>query len=294
MADFEWYRSFVAVYQQGTVSAAAEKRQMTQPGISQHIAALERALDTLLFTRTPRRMQPTAEGQRLYTQVIGAVEQLDRVSDPAARQTDNQPMTIRLGSPREFFYTHGLAAFRQGEPFHHLHLTLGETPDLLRRLEAGELDAIIASQRQSQRALHYEPLGRETFILVGPPGQTLPSDATTPAQVAAWLETQRWISYALELPIIRRYWQAVFARRPNLVPWLILPDLLMILRAVGFGLGLSILPEYLCRDALAKGLVEQLWQPPVEADNHLYLACQRDRRYSPEIGWLAEWLTPLN
>jgi DNA-binding transcriptional LysR family regulator len=293
MADFEWYRSFVAVHQQGTVSAAAEKRQMTQPGISQHIAALERSLDTKLFTRTPRRMQPTAEGQRLYTQVIGAVEQLDRVSDPAARQIENQPMTVRLGAPREFFYHHGLEQLREEAPFHHLHLTTGETADLLRRLEAGELDAIIATQRQSQRALHYEPMGGETFILVGPPGQTLPPDLTTLTQIAGWLESQRWISYGPDLPIIRRYWQAVFARRPNLVPWLMLPDLLMILRAVSFGLGFSILPEYLCREALAQGQVEQPWQPASEPDNHIYLACPRDRRYSPEISWLAEWLAPL-
>ncbi len=37
MVGFEWYRSFVAVYQTGTVSAAAQQRQMTQPAISQHV-----------------------------------------------------------------------------------------------------------------------------------------------------------------------------------------------------------------------------------------------------------------
>ncbi|HEX2619495.1 MAG TPA: LysR family transcriptional regulator, partial [Phototrophicaceae bacterium] len=80
MIDFEWYRSFIAVYQAGTVSAAAEQRQMTQPAISQHLAALEKTLNTSLFQRTPRQMIPTSEGQALYTRIVGAVEQLEQAS----------------------------------------------------------------------------------------------------------------------------------------------------------------------------------------------------------------------
>jgi len=71
MINFEWYRSLIEVYRVGTVSAA-QVLHLTQPAVSQHVAALESALGNPLFQRTPRRMVPTEAGQRLYTQVAGA------------------------------------------------------------------------------------------------------------------------------------------------------------------------------------------------------------------------------
>jgi DNA-binding transcriptional LysR family regulator len=44
MVNLEWYRSFVQVYRVGTVSKAAEMLHLTQPAVSQHIAAFEQFL----------------------------------------------------------------------------------------------------------------------------------------------------------------------------------------------------------------------------------------------------------
>ena len=44
MVNLEWYRSFIAVIRAGTVSGAAQSLHLTQPAVSQHIAALESAL----------------------------------------------------------------------------------------------------------------------------------------------------------------------------------------------------------------------------------------------------------
>lgn len=56
MVNLEWYRSFVEVYRVGTTSGAVEILHLTQPAVSQHIAALESALGVVLFQRMPRRM----------------------------------------------------------------------------------------------------------------------------------------------------------------------------------------------------------------------------------------------
>src|SRR5690606_40980576 len=64
--DFEWYRSFVAIYRAGSVSAAAASRHLTQPALSQHLAALEAEVGEPLFHRRPRKMVPTERGIALY------------------------------------------------------------------------------------------------------------------------------------------------------------------------------------------------------------------------------------
>ncbi|MEP7285257.1 MAG: LysR family transcriptional regulator [Chloroflexota bacterium] len=284
MVDFEWYRSFVAVYQIGTVSAAAKQRGMTQPAISQHIAALEHALNTALFQRAPRQMIPTADGLRLYTQVVGAVEQLEQFSNEKVFK-HNQPVLLRIGVPREYFYAEGIPSLATDiQKSYQLQFFLGQTVDLLRRLEANELDMMIATQRISRRTVHYLPLHTEQFVLVGPMELAAPTQ-TKLSQFIEWLEQQAWIAYAPDLPIIRRYWQDVFSRRPNITPLLIVPDLLMILRAVTLGIGISVLPEYLCKEAFENNQVHSLGQPEHNPSNQLYLACLRDRLHFSEIQW---------
>ncbi len=51
MSDFEWFRSFVAIYRLGSVSMAAKYRMMTQPALSQHLANLEAEVGEPLFRR---------------------------------------------------------------------------------------------------------------------------------------------------------------------------------------------------------------------------------------------------
>jgi DNA-binding transcriptional LysR family regulator len=102
----------------------------------------------------------------------------------------------------------------------------------------------------------------------------------------SWLSEQDWISYSPDLPIIRRYWQMVFGRRPDILPKFIIPDLLSIIRAVELGLGLSIVSTYLCRRALEEQRISMLSIAPQEIGNQLYIACRPNRLRSAEIEWL--------
>ncbi|GAA2627819.1 LysR family transcriptional regulator [Paractinoplanes durhamensis] len=56
-------RTFLAVADTGSFSAAAQRLQYTQSAVSQHIATLEADLGTPLFTRRP--VTPTPAGERL-------------------------------------------------------------------------------------------------------------------------------------------------------------------------------------------------------------------------------------
>jgi DNA-binding transcriptional LysR family regulator len=284
MADFEWYRSFVAIYQAGTISAAAEERGMTQPALSHHLMALEQAVGKPLFERRPRQMVPTAEGQALYARVIGPVEQLNSATLRLSGRRARQSLVIRLGIPREFFQKvlmERLKGALSGEE--RLHLVPGETPGLLKRLQAHDLDAVIATQQVPVRGLAYDLVMEEQFWLVGPPDWGKPLDEP----LEEWLLELPWLAYAPNLPIIRRYWQAVFGTRPSITPRLVVPDLQILLRAVEMGLGVSVLPDYLCQESLKNGRILRLYDPPTPPEpNRLYLTYARDQAARPEIEWL--------
>ena len=62
VADFDWalVRSFLAVLDAGSVSAAAKRSGARQPTLSRHVAELEAQLGAPLFERTGRGVVPTA------------------------------------------------------------------------------------------------------------------------------------------------------------------------------------------------------------------------------------------
>ncbi len=72
--DWQWLRSFVAVMDGGSLTAAARALRTTQPTVGRHIRALEKRLGETLFERRPRGLLPTARATDLYER-SAAVEQ---------------------------------------------------------------------------------------------------------------------------------------------------------------------------------------------------------------------------
>ena len=61
--DFELYRIFYTVANNGNITKAAEELMISQPAISKSIKNLEEQLGGQLFVRTKRRVVLTDEGR---------------------------------------------------------------------------------------------------------------------------------------------------------------------------------------------------------------------------------------
>jgi DNA-binding transcriptional LysR family regulator len=291
MVNLEWYRSFVEVYRVGTVSGAAQVLHLTQPAVSQHIAALESALGSALFARMPRRMMPTDEGKRLYTQVAAAIEKLESIS--SQRHPTHTPQLVRLGTPQEFFAERLLKHLPQADTLLY-RIRVGLAPTLIDLLLEGQLDAVIATQKVPRTELEYQLITEENFWLVAPPQMTITIAPQPPqadlAPLEQWLRTQPLVAYSEELPIIRRFWRVVFGRRLDIVPRLVLPDLCMIRQAIAAGFGFSVLPDYLCAQMVAEHQLTLVLKPANAVTNQLWLAYRKSERQSYRVELLLEFL----
>lgn len=262
MADFEWFRSFIAIYRHGSITAAAAERFMTQPALSRHLAALEAEIGEPLFVRKPRRVVPTERGKRLYNELVQAIDRLEAIS---ARFRNEAAPQLRIGGPAAFI-RHMLAGILP-ESGYRLSFTFGETGPLLDMLKAHELDVLVSTQYLPARGLTFAKLAEETFLLVASPDEPAVDESRLPES----LEERAWIAYGSELPIIRRFWQEAFGTRPNIKPCLVVPDLPMMADLAAHGRGVTILPDYLVRERLARGTLTELWKPPKRAANELWL-----------------------
>jgi DNA-binding transcriptional LysR family regulator len=81
MLQFKQIQAFHTIMDTGTVTQAAKRLGISQPGVSNLISSLEHELGFALFTRISGRLQPTAEAHHLMgstATVISSFEKLNR------------------------------------------------------------------------------------------------------------------------------------------------------------------------------------------------------------------------
>ncbi len=90
-------RAVIAVCEEGSFTRAAAREHATQSGISQHVAAVERALGVKLFERTAAGVKPTPAGNRYYRSCVEAVGALEHAAEEARSLAGQVTGELRIG-----------------------------------------------------------------------------------------------------------------------------------------------------------------------------------------------------
>ena len=90
-------RAVIAVCEEGSFTRAAERENATQSGISQHVGAVERALNVKLFQRSAGGVAPTPAGLRYYKRCVEAVGALERAEEEARSLAGQVTGDLRIG-----------------------------------------------------------------------------------------------------------------------------------------------------------------------------------------------------
>lgn len=295
MVNLEWYRTFKAIYNTGTLTGAAQELLISQPNVSQHLAALEAHIGKLLFERKPRRMVPTDYGKLFYTQIIEAMDKLEQVEAQFRyTRSSDVPLTC-IGAPKEYFCAQ-LSKQLSHAPTN-LVFEFGLTKDLMAKLGKGKLYFVIATHCTDEKDITYEPILKENFVLVcGNDVDTKLFDSylshgeTDLAE--QWLCSQKWFAYSSDLAIIRRFWLENFKKRPTIKPRFIIPDFNAILEGIIHdGSGITIASDYLVQDLLEKQQLKQLWKDQQPVNNTLYLTYNKNNVTTDQIEMVRKLVT---
>lgn len=151
--DWQWYRSFLAVLDQGSLSAAARALNLTQPTLGRHIDALESALGLTLFTRSFEGFAPTDAALALRPYAAGLKDTAAALLRAASGQGQGVRGTVRITASEVVgveVLPPILAALRQSHPELVVELVVSnEVGDLLRR----EADIAVRMVQPTQGAL---------------------------------------------------------------------------------------------------------------------------------------------
>jgi len=167
--DLRQIRYFVAVYEEGSFSRAAERENCAQPGLSVQMQQLEAELGHRLFDRKPRGVAPTIAGKQFYEackdilkSVRGARQRmLDLAGAVAGR--------INVGVPPSFSKTAVPAALRRfSEDYPHVEMRIAEaySGTLSEWVAAGDLELAIVTEPPADLGLATARFFRDRLALV--------------------------------------------------------------------------------------------------------------------------------
>lgn len=273
--DLVQLRTFLAVYRTGSLTAGAAQVGLSQPTVTAQLQALERHLGRPLFERLPRGVAATAAGHELAARVGAPLEELEAVVSGTVTERAAPPdPPVLLGGPAEMIAVRVVPALApllaDGV---RIVVQSGLTDDLLAELRSGTLDLVISTARPRGRTVLAEPLVDEEFVLVAAPAVAARIDlGRLRADGPGVLAGLPILSYAADLPILRRYWRHVFQTRLEAEPALVVADLRAVLSAALAGAGVSVLPRYLCERELAAARLVPLLEPDDPPINTGFLA----------------------
>src|SRR5690606_5386948 len=234
MVNLEWYRTFKAIYETGTLTGAAQALYASQPGVSLHLSSLESYTGYKLFDRSSRKMVPTERGKVLYNHIKEAIAKLEDAEQCFRKSTEKDKPTISVGMCMETFqYT--VEPFISTLPFDVI-IKFVEYKDALNDLDKGILDLVISSRKGQDKNIDYRAFSKEKIVLVA--GRDTDVDGFEElltgesGHLEEWLKCQTWYGTTGDMENLQRFWNVNFNKHPDFKCNYIVPNKTSIVRCL--------------------------------------------------------------
>jgi LysR family transcriptional regulator, nitrogen assimilation regulatory protein len=162
-------RAVIAVCEEGSFTRAAAREHATQSGVSQHVAAVERALGVRLFERSSTGVTPTPAGLRFYKRCVEAVGMLATAGEEARAMAGLVTGELRIGMMPTFtraVLAPALDDFMRRHPDVRLHIVEGYSATLTEMVRADALDFAVVPAFEGQIGIKARLLARDREMLI--------------------------------------------------------------------------------------------------------------------------------
>jgi len=170
--------TFLTLYDEMNYRRTAQKLNMTQPGVTQHIHFLEKYYGVKLFAYNGRTLSRTENAERLKKH-IDSIRTQERAIRADFAPSDT--VCLRVGATKtigEFVIVPTVRRFLC-EPTHNLDLVIDNTQTLLRMLERCELDFAIIEGVFDKEKYGYELFKKENFVGICSKGHSFAGKTVT-------------------------------------------------------------------------------------------------------------------
>jgi DNA-binding transcriptional LysR family regulator len=169
---------FAAVFENGSFSAAADKVNATQSGLSMHVSQIEKRYDITLFTRTSSGVTPTEAGRAFYEDAVKVLAAARLAEDRLRTLSKTVVGHVQVGLMPTF--TRAVmpsVVLRFSKEYPNVRLSISEAYSsvLGQEVAEGNLDfAVVPTLLEASDVLVTRPMGQDRECLVCSPDRVLP------------------------------------------------------------------------------------------------------------------------
>ncbi|BBF87194.1 LysR family transcriptional regulator YeiE [Aquitalea magnusonii] len=264
---------FVAVTEQGTVTAAAQQVALTQSAASQALAALEAGLAAPLFDRVGRRLVLNEHGRLLLPR---ARAMLDAAQDMQNLFLDHTRLHLRLGASTtigNYLLPEQIARFRQAQPQAQVELMVANTADIVDAVAGFKVDMGFIEGPCHHPDLLVEPWRDDTLLVFAAASHPLAQGAVSLSRLAQaqWVLREsgsgtREEVERLLLPHLGSFGEVMEMGHSEAIK-----------RAVAAGLGVSCLSLHVVQELLDSGQIVAVLAPLPALHRTLYRITHKDK-----------------
>lgn len=160
---------FLAVARHLNFRRAAAELQISQPALSNQIKALEATLGVALFSRTTRRVQLTAEGERFSVRARRLLDEIDNAYGELREQVTLERGTVAFSCIPTIAATafpRIIREFISHHPGVKVEMSDDTTASMERRILSGEVEFGVGGTPRSLDELDFAPIGEDPFVVV--------------------------------------------------------------------------------------------------------------------------------
>ena len=164
-----WLKTFITLVDTRHFTQTAEKLNMTQPGVSQHISKLETACGHSLIKRENKSFSITEQGQMVYHHAKALISNEKLLFE---KLSFDDPLTgdctlACSGSVALLLYPK-LLKLQCKHPNIHVHIRAAPNYQILSDIKSGVIDQGIVTDKPNEIFFDFEKIGREELCFVYP------------------------------------------------------------------------------------------------------------------------------
>lgn len=284
-----YLRTFLETYRAGSLTRAAERLGITQPAASGHLSALETMVGKPLFLRQARGVKPTPAADDLARSIAANLDGIEATMSAARARSSQLTGTVHLVGPAEYLSARIAPALAplmaEGLRF---RIQTGNRERIYAALEDGQADLAVTASKPDGQQFGFAKLDTERLVLVAAP--EIVARAKARIVTADFLCGLPCIAYDETLSLVRPFFDHVLGKAPDMQAVATAPDLRILIGMAEAGAGWTVLPDYLCADALAAGRLGELPTAKPGPDNALYLAWNKSALRHPRVVHVRDFL----
>jgi DNA-binding transcriptional LysR family regulator len=277
--EFQDLRLYVSVVDNGSFTRAAEREDLPTSTLSRRIRKLEDELGVRLLERTTRSLHVTELGEEFYQRCLQILEDVDHTRSVLQQRQDHPSGRLRIYAPTEFTRVHFqeiIPAFAEACPDITLELFTSDgghnivdtRVDIMIHIEEPQDSSYIGRLLTSATTNYYASV--EYLEKFGEP--TSPEELLKHECIVEAFNPHHFNHWSFpedgqnrQVTVQGRY---------------VTDSTFMAQRLVAQGLGVSMLPDYICRDGLESGRLKKLFGGKYEIAHNIYVLYP-SRRYVP-------------